>query len=260
MTDPDPTASGVMDGGSGPIDRDTRDAIHRFVRVLAQRGCPTRAIQEEVALACEGLTDVQAGEPAPWRRVDDSAHVLTLWFSDPAYTDREGEPSPLQTLGPAPSLEALVSRVDPALDVTQVLEVLRRTGSVRQVGERYAPRKRSLVMRDARDLPDVLGGLFGHLQTFEHNGWGPRDDPRLETYSLNRNIPLSAVADLEGKMRTMGERFILQTDATLHDAEAERRPGERTVHMGIGVYEWIYDPLAPGLAGPAKTSKEPGSR
>jgi hypothetical protein len=93
-----------------------------------------------------------------------------------------------------------------------------------------------------RNVADALGGLFGHLETLEQNGWGPRDSPQLQLYSLNRNIPVSAVPRLERKLRPMAERMIVQSDATLHDAEAERHPGERTAHMGIGVYQWTFDP------------------
>jgi Family of unknown function (DUF6502) len=246
--------------GSGTIDAETRDAIHRFVRVLASRGCPTTVIQDEVSEACGRIGDFEVFDDSSPYLVDAAAHVLTLWFSEPAYTGSGGKPRPLPVSGGEPSLEALVRRVNAALQVAHVLEILLKVDSVRRVGARYVPRKRSLVMRDTADLPSFLGGLFGHLQTFEHNGFGPRNSPRLELYSVNRNIPVGAVAELEGKMRPMAERMLQQADATFHDAEAERHPGEQTVHMGLGVYQWILDPIAPTLPIQPPKSRRPGSR
>lgn len=253
-------SSGGANRAPASINLETRDAIHRFVRVLANRGCPATTIQEEVAIACGKIGDLDVSGWGSIGKVDEAAHVLTLWFSDPGYTDSGGAPRPLSVAGPAPSLEALVRRVDPALRVQGVLELLLKAGSLRRIGRRYVPRKRALVMREARDVPEVLGGLFGHLQTFEHNGWGPRNSPRLELYSVNRNIPVRAVQKLEGKMRPMAERLLTQADATFHDAEADRQPGEQTVHMGIGVYQWILDPSAPALSPRSLRSKRPRTR
>lgn len=229
---------------SATIDRATREALHRFVRILAQRGCPAAVIQEEVTAACRGIARSGVSDASPERRLEDSAHVLTLWFSDPVYTGPEGSPRPLRLSGPAPSLESLIHRVDPQLKVGHVLESMLKGGALRRVGARFVPRRRALIFRDAESMRDTLGGLFGLLKTLEHNRWGPPENPRLEVYSFNRNVPLSAVPELERKMRPMAERMISRSDTTMHESESERKRGERTVHMGIGVYQWIVDPVA----------------
>lgn len=228
--------------GPGTIDSAAREALRRIVRLLTHRGCSAREIEEEVALVCKQMPQEPPPQVTNARLLEDSGHVLTLWFSDPAYTSAEGALRPLPLSGAAPSIEALVRRVNPDLDVHQVLQTLRRGGALRELGSQFVARRRDLIFRDSELLRDTLGSLFGLLMTLEHNRWGPRDQPRLELFSVNRSVPRRAIGEVERKTRPIADQMLRRADEAMHDIELEAAPGEATVEMGLGVYEWILDP------------------
>ena len=137
-------------GKSSSLDARALEAVDRFVRVLARCGCTPADIAREVARACGQIPKSWAPRAmAALREMDDAAHVLTLWFSDPAYLDRRGAPLPLPLRGAGGSLEALAFRVDPKLDVREVLRYLSRQGALRRAGTRYVPKDRVLSLRGA---------------------------------------------------------------------------------------------------------------
>src|ERR1700753_3902357 len=68
---------------------------------------------------------------------DDWVQVLTLWTMDPEYVDERGNPRVLRARGAAPSLEALVRRVDSKGTTQNVCRNLIRTGAARKVGTKY---------------------------------------------------------------------------------------------------------------------------
>jgi Family of unknown function (DUF6502) len=173
--------------------------------------------------------------------MDDAGHVLTLWFSDPAYLDRRGAPLPLPIRGTGGSLETLAVRVDPRLDVREVLRYLLRRGALRRVGTRYLPKDRVLSVRGAGGPDNVhtLRGLLGMLTTVEHNvqpkrrvaGW-------YEVFTHNPRFPASARTGLDKRIRVLGNKLLYQLDADMHRSEQARKRGERTVRIGVGIYRF----------------------
>jgi hypothetical protein len=145
------------------------DAVGRFVRILARCGSTPQDIVRAVRIACARI-------PARWavrareatREIGDAAHVLTVWFTEPAYLDAAGKPRPLPLEGASRSVAALVRSVDRRLDAREVLAYLLRSGAVRRHGKRYVPRARMLLLRGARG-PDyfrtlrVLANMLGTL-------------------------------------------------------------------------------------------------
>ena len=226
-------------GGAGRFDRETRQALRSFVRLLARAGCTPEAIEAEVRRTCEQV-------PKSWlearERFDTEVpgHVLTLWFSDPDYLDRLGNPRPLPIRGASLSLESLVRRVDPKLEVQAVARYLRRGRTLRRLGNRYVPRDRTVIFRSCDDLRPVLGGLFGLLKTLEPSSSGARiGRGTLQRYAANPRVPLSAVPGLEERVRQFASRLLVRFDADMHHRELAARKGEPTVRMGIGVYQFV---------------------
>ncbi|HVZ35294.1 MAG TPA: hypothetical protein VG963_22865, partial [Polyangiaceae bacterium] len=155
-----------------PLDETALEAVERFVRVLARCGCTGSDILEAFSDACGRLPKKGlAGRGTAERELSNASHILTVWFSDALYLDRAGKPIGLPMRGAAPSLEALVARVDPALDVEDLVRYLRRTKALKREGVLYTPRKRILSLRGAQG-PEVfrnLRSLVGLLRTLEHN-------------------------------------------------------------------------------------------
>jgi hypothetical protein len=222
---------------------DIRQAVRRFVRILARSGCAPKAIESEVVDACQQV-------PRSWlasadRRSTDEMlhpimlHVITLWFSEPEYLDARGHPRPLAARGSSLSIESLVRRVNRRLDVGEVLRFLESCRALKRTGSRFVPRERVIILRAPGYMRSTLGGLFGLLKTIEHNRWGSRRRPaRLQLFSFNARFPVSAAAAFEKRLRNFANRLLLRADADMHRCELARRPGERTVRMGVGVYQF----------------------
>ncbi len=224
------------------LDARAVEAIGRFVRVLARCGCAP----EDIALEVERQTRLI---PAGWapkaraalREMDDASHVLTLWFSDPAYLDRRGKPVALPLRGAGGSLETLAARVDPRGDARELLRYLVRRQALKRVGNRYLPKHRILSLRGAGGPDNFrhLRGLLGMLRTQEHNGQPRRKvEGWYEVFAENPSFPISARSAFDKSMRQWGNRVLYRADAEMHRYERGRKRGERTVRMGVGIYRF----------------------
>jgi hypothetical protein len=241
------------------LEPQARQAVHRFIRALAHCGCTPQAIEHEVTKACRQI-------PVSWlSRADlrdslEPAHVMTLWFSDPACLDARGNPRSLPLRGSPVSLEALAHRIDPNLDVRYVARYLEHGGALRRLGNRYLPRDRVLILRGRERMTPFLRGLFGLLRTLEHNrqcrgrspGW-------LELISSNPRFPVSAVRSFEKRLRVLINRLLVKVDADMHRHECAARKGEQTVRMGVGVYQFEDGP-APRQFRVRRSGRRPSAR
>jgi hypothetical protein len=224
-----------------PLDSETRHAVRSFVRILGRSGRDPLALEVEMQKACRQI-------PRSWLGVRDNptsadpGHVMTLWFSDPAYLDSLGNPRPLPLRGPL-SIESLARRVNPRLEVPRVLQFLERGRALKRAGARYVPRERMVIFRGRDHVPPVLGGLFGLLKTLEHNRWNDRRSPgRLQLFCFNPNLPVSAVAGFQERFRKQAHQLLVRADTDLVDRERARKKGERTVPIGAGVYQFTDAP------------------
>ena len=82
------------------LDAAALEAVGRFVRVLGRCGYEPDAIERKVSAACRRIPKSWArSHPATLREMRDASHVLTLWFSDPAFLDASGKPRALPLRG-----------------------------------------------------------------------------------------------------------------------------------------------------------------
>lgn len=229
-------------GHSSSIDSRALEAVGRFVRILARVGCTPEDIAREVGKACRQVPKSWAHKAmAALRQIDDASHVLTLWFSDPAYLDPRGNPQPLPLRGAGGSLESLVRRVDRKLDASDVRRYLSRGGALRRIGRRYVPRDRALSLRGARDPVRFhqVRALLGMLRTLEHNIQPkPQAAEWFEFFAENPHFPASARQGFDKRLRRLGMRFLYQLDTDMHRRERARQAGDRTVRLGVGVYRF----------------------
>jgi hypothetical protein len=228
------------------LDPRALEAVGRFVRVLARCGCSPEDIGLETLRACRQIPATWAPKArAALREMDDASHVLTLWFSDPAYLDRGGGPLALPIRGAGGSIEALAKRVDPKLEVREVLRYLSRRRALRRIGTRYIPRERILSLRGAGGPDNFrhLRGLLGILRTQEHNGQPKRRVAGwYEVFAENPRFPVGARAAFDKSLRTWGNRVLYRADSEMHRYERARKRGERTVRMGVGIYRFEEGP------------------
>jgi hypothetical protein len=225
-----------------PLDATALEAVDRFVRVLGRCGCAAPDILAAFAAACERLpTPKMPVRSGPQREISNAPHILTLWFSDALYVDRTGAPIALPLRGPAPSLEALVERVDSALKVEEAAGYLLRSRTVIRRGARYVPRRRALSLRGAQGAVVFrnLRSLVGLLRTLENNLQPKRTTRSWFEYSAeNHAFPASARVAFDERLDELAMKFLQTLDADMHRRESERSPSEKTVHVGVGVYRF----------------------
>jgi hypothetical protein len=228
--------------GGSTLDARATEAIGRFVRILARCGCAPQDISDEVDRACRAIPrSIVEKARAALREMDDASHVLTLWFSDPAYLDRKGHPVPLPLRGAGGSLESLAARAGPNPDVRELLRYLTRRKALKRVGSRYLPKDRILSLRGAGGPDNFrhLRGVLGMLRTQEHNGQpSRRAEGWYEVFAENPRFPISARSAFDQSMRQWGNRMMVRADGEMHRYERSRKRGERTVRMGVGIYRF----------------------
>lgn len=226
---------------ASPLDSPASRAVQGFVRLLAGAGYATQAIQDEVLTACRRMP-TSVTDSVERRHRGDVGHVMTLWFSDPMFLDARGYPRPLPLRGSRFSIETLAHRIDPNLDAARVLRYLEAGGVVKRSGQRYVPRNRAVIFRDRGHLRVQIRGLFGLIRTLEHNEWcDRRTRRRVQLWCHNPSFPVNAAAPFEKGLRQLVDRLAVRVDADMHRRERARRPGERTVTMGLGVYQFEED-------------------
>jgi len=236
-------------GRASTLDARAVEAVARFVRVLARCGCTPEDIGQEVVKACREI-------PASWatkamaalRDMDDAAHVLTLWFSDPTYIDAGGRPRPLPLRGAGGSIEALAYRANPKLEPRALLRYLARRGALRRTGQRYVPKDRKLSLRNAGGPEHFrhLRGLVAILRTLEHNSQPKRRVPGwYEACAENPNFPVRAIPGFDRRLRKQADNQLRQFDTEMLQHERARKPREPTVRIGVGFYRFEEAPLRP---------------
>jgi hypothetical protein len=223
------------------LDARALEAVERFVHVLGRCGCAPEDVAAEVLRLGRKVPKSWAQKAkTALRELDDASHVLTLWFSDPAFLDSNGNPKPLSLAGPRGSIEALAHRVGERLEARSLVRYL----ALRRRGARYVPRDRVVSLRGAGG-PDYfrrLRCLAGFLRTLEHNDLPERRVPgRFEFFAENPNFPVSARPAFDKRLRVRGMRFLMQMDGDMLRHERARRKGEPTVRVGVGVYRFEDD-------------------
>ena len=261
------TLPGKRAGRRGPsvaLDGTVLEAVDAFVRVLARCGCAPHDIAAAAAQACARLPHALLARARRARQeMTDASHILTVWFSDPLYLDPSGAPLRLPVSGAGPSVEALVGRVDRSLDVQDVLRYLLRTQSVRRFGSLYAPRRRDLSVRGMGGPHDFLSlrGLVHMLRTLEYNSSVTGSARcRFNYVAENPRVPARARAAVAAYVNRLGLEFMHAADAQMHRYELERRPGERTLRMGVGVFRFEDDGPPDVLAGSLRKAQRAGQK
>jgi hypothetical protein len=229
------------------LDSQAVEAVVRFVRVLARCGCTPRDIAHQVLKAGRDIPGSWARTArAVIRELDAAAHIVTVWFSEPTYLDPKGNPKPLPLHGPGLSIETLAKQVDRALRAKDVLRHLVDTHALRRVGTRYIPRNRLVSFRGSGGPyhSRSLRSLSAMLRTLEHNSVPERLAPGwFEVFAMNPRFPAKDRAAFDKRLRRRGMHFLEEIDADMHRRERRRKKGERTVPLGVAIYQFEEQPL-----------------
>src|ERR1700681_611004 len=125
---------------------DSREFLEALVPLMVSAGhSPKRLLAESKAICDRIKEPAREWDPADLAYVADLPHVLSHWYSDAEYTNKEGAPRPLPLRGRGPSLNALISRVYPGANPAPVVRALVRAKAVRERQGYYEPLARPVL-------------------------------------------------------------------------------------------------------------------
>ena len=227
-----------------PLDSAVCEAIERFARVVLCCGYDPSAIADAFGLALAASRSESPPSPQSTRYLPEASHLVTLWCTSPDFVDELGKPLPLPRQGPRRSIESLTRRIDRRLDVAEVLKYLSRTGTVRRVGARYVLSRRWIMLRGVSGSAHArsIRGLLGMLRTLEHN-LVAKSDARswFEFTAENPRFPVSQLDAFDKLLRRTGLGSLRKLDVFMRHCEANRRPTEATVWLGVGMHRFQHN-------------------
>ena len=241
-------AGGRVPHSDDALSASTKEAIGRFVHVLARCGTQPDAILAAVVAECGRIPQgwIKRARNAIQER-EDAGKLLTAWFTNPLTLKASGGPKWLPVSGGAASIEMLLGTVAESSDPSEVLEYLNKLGIIQRRGDLYAPKERYLALEKARLAKRVNGTdhyrtlrmLCHVLATFEHNVQ-PGVASRLEAFAENYRVPVDDVPEFMNQLRRMTKAFLEWADGELRRLELKRKPTERTQGVGVGIYAAEY--------------------
>jgi hypothetical protein len=182
---------------------------------------------------------------ASGRFSDEASHAITLWHMDPQYLGPRARPIPLPLNGPAPSLEALIKRVNPKLNFPAVLAYFRAAKTLKKVGLLYVPTRRYVAHKAHTRFQSMhsLRVVSGLLRTVRRNGMGPRW--RWFEGAADGTVPGRGAIATRRALEPAATQFLEHVDAFLLRRSAQPRgskKGKRTP-LSVGVFMFEGTPL-----------------
>ena len=243
----------MASGGDRAVDR-SRDALAAaeeilpaLVRSFLLAGLTPQALRESFDDTLNKWQEQCAStDDSPARRpeLEDLAHVLSVWHTDPEFVDQAGAPRPLPQKGPGTDFETLAARAIPTAPAPAVLKRLLIAGVVDiDTSGNVRALRRELVTRDLDEL-----GLWHwrqaarrHLETLEFNYSVPGEG-RLERTAQSERLPANLLPSFNRWIRAQGSDFIQMADdwLTQHELPTESdNDAEDAVTAGIGIYLFV---------------------
>jgi len=224
-----------------PLDAVAREALERCAWVIAECGYSPEESAREFRSHCTQIPSsvIRQGLAAN-PDFDLSAHLLTLWSQDRKYLLPNGELRPLPARGPAPSIETLVRALDKNLTVDEAIDSLNASKALRRRGTKYIPRDSWVVAYPSNSVPQLahhMWALVEFLRTLQHNTRARSKAERWFQYAaLNPYVPARQFAAIKRYLRKTGMAFLKDKDALMHRMARDRKTGEPTIPISIGVY------------------------
>ena len=136
-----------------------------------------------------------------------------------------------------------IARLDPA----EVLKYLTHTHTVRKVRGRYVLSRRWVMLRGVSGAAHshAIRVLVGKLRTVEHNLVADSDAHSWFDFTTeNARFPVSQLEALDQLLRRSGLGWMRKLDLFMRHCEANRRPTEPTVWLGVGMHRFQHNTSA----------------
>ena len=226
------------------LDTFAQETIDLFTRVMIRAGyLPTTVAKGVQAAAARVPKTVRPDTQGSRPDLADAGHILTLWAQDPDYLLPNGALRAIPARGPAPSIEALVSRVSPRLTFAEGWSQLARTSTLQAVGKRYVPRDEAIIYLGDRQLlaANTLRFLNACLQNLEHNLQKGASEPWYLRSAQHADFPSDAVEGYLQESIQRGMQFLRAEDTVmLRVAKTRPRTPERR-RVSVNLFYTVLD-------------------
>lgn len=182
------------------------------------------------------------------------ARVLTGWFEDPGFTDRNGRPRLLPFDGPAPSFVELVRAYSGDIYPKIILDELTRVGAANVTADgrvRAVSRRYTLGGADPLSVRHATAVAADVLDTLEHNMIAPPSERRFEDASIVAGLDPKFVPLMRRMLERRGAAFLDDIEGWLSEkASARPKDSHSRARAGVRVV-MVVEPAATGRSSEA---------
>jgi hypothetical protein len=193
--------------------------------------------RREVTRIKDVLLGERAREPGVPSRI---SQILTAWHVDPRFTTSDGKPATLPATARESDMTALLKNYAGDTPHGAVIKEMTELGLVERTPQGFRALAREYI-RSGSD-PDLIRqagvALHDHASTVAHNLDSKRAGPaRFERMATNGALPRRHLRSFEAFLETEGQSFLERADSWLAARAATAADDERTVRVGVGMYE-----------------------
>jgi hypothetical protein len=193
--------------------------------------------RREVTRVKDVLLGERARETAAPSRI---SQILTAWHVDPRFMASDGRPATLAATGGGATMAALLKSYAGDTPHGAVIKEMTDLGLVERTPQGFRALAREYI-RGGSD-PDLIRqagvALHDHGNTVAFNVDSKRSGPaRFERMATNRALPRRYVRAFEAFLEIEGQAFLERADGWLAARAANAADDDRTVRVGVGVYE-----------------------
>jgi hypothetical protein len=200
------------------------------------------ALERAATRVRQGDASLDISDNEPWLQLCDA---LAVWWRDPAYIGDNGRPHKLPDSGPAPSLDALLTRtVDRALHA-RARELLRQKAAVERNGVWECSLDRNAMpLGGMEGVHRLRMTLAGNARTYVDSQVRPDDLPQHKNFDMtahNVAFPMSDVPELRAKLYKRLQGVLEDTDFWMTKTADQSTTGP-VVQVGVTAFMYMSSP------------------
>ena len=187
-------------------------------------------------------TLLEEQNPEVFNRMNYATRVLSGWYQDEEFLDKNGKPAKLQPSGKRRSFEALCGKYSGDVAPTTMLKELKHVGAVEVDTDGNLSAKTRYYMPTMMDPERMLssGSVLEDMgYTVAYNLHRSDEEPgRFERRATNTRMPARALPEFRQFIEKEGQEFLEHVDAWLSEHEIDDGDDSDSIRLGLGAY-WI---------------------
>ncbi len=185
---------------------------------------------------------LEDASPEVFSRMNYATRVLSGWFQDEEFLDREGKPAALPATGESGSFESLCHKYSGDVAATTMLKELKHVGAVVENEAGLLTVRMRTYMPAMMDPERMLssGSVLEDMgYTVAYNlDRSESDAGRFERRATNTRMPAKSVPEFREFIEIEGQAFLERVDAWLSEHELKDGDDSKSIRLGLGAY-WI---------------------